>query len=465
VSDIGVIGLAVMGSNLARNIESRGYKVSVFNRTKEVTDQFMKDFSKENNFYGAGELLDFVKSLKKPRKMIIMVKAGAPTDAVIDSLINILDKDDLIIDGGNAWYLDTIRRENACKEKGINFIGMGISGGEEGALHGPSTMPGGPKEAWSLISELLNKISAKVGSDACTTYIGPDGAGHFVKMVHNGIEYADMQLIAEVYHVLQEVAGLSAIEISKVFEDWNKGPLNSFLIEITAQVLKYKDPETGNYLVDLILDQAGQKGTGRWTSQVALDLGVPAPTISAAVDARVLSSIKNERILASKVYSAQNKNVSLDKNKIINLLHSALYVGKIIAYAQGVDILCKASEQYKWNLNISEIAGIWRGGCIIRAALLSQISTAFKTEQNGNLLLKKEIQPIIKEHITSFRELLSYTAQYGVPTLALSSALSYFDSYRSENLPQNLTQAQRDFFGAHTFERKDKEGTFHVKWS
>ncbi len=459
-----VVGLAVMGSNLARNIESRGYPVAVYNRTTEVTDSFMKDF--KGNFTAAKTPAELIASMERPRKIIIMVKAGAGTDAVIDTLLPLVDQGDVIIDGGNAYYKDTIRREASCKARGVHFLGVGISGGEEGALKGPSIMPGGPKDAWEKISKILSDISAKVDGTPCTAYIGPDGAGHFVKMVHNGIEYGDIQLIAEAYHVLRDLLGSEAQQLQSIFENWNKGPLSSFLVEITAKIFNKKDDQGDGYLVDKILDKAGQKGTGKWTVLEALELGVPVPTLAAAVDARVLSSLKDERVIASKALPGPEKRIlGLDRETMIGKVHDALYAAKILSYAQGMALLSAASKANNWNLKLDEIASLWRGGCIIRAVFLEQIRKAFaKTPTLSNLLFDPAMREEVAKSVAGLRTVVEICSLHGIPIPAFSSALSYYDMYRTEHLPLNLTQAQRDFFGAHTFERTDMPGSFHAHW-
>ena len=406
-----------------------------------------------------------------PRQIIIMVKAGAPTDAVIDGLLPLVSKGDIIIDGGNAYYKDTQRREKKCKEQGVNFLGIGISGGEEGALKGPSLMPGGPRDAWKIVAPLLDKIAAQVNGDACTSYIGPDGAGHFVKMVHNGIEYGDMQLIAEAYHILREVGECKASELDNIFENWNRGVLSSFLIEITAKVFKQKDGSDG-YLVDKILDKAGQKGTGKWTVQEALELGVSIPTMAAAVDARVLSSMKEERVKASADLNGPDRSefggdaaFKGDRNSFIHDVHNALYCSKIMSYAQGMAMLRSASQAHTWDLKLDEIAALWRGGCIIRAKFLEVIRDAYRRNPAlTNLLLDPTLKNEVQKSVSGLRKIVRLAAQVGIPVPAFSASLSYFDSYRSAMLPQNLTQAQRDFFGAHTYERLDKPGVFHTNW-
>ncbi|KIY23836.1 MULTISPECIES: NADP-dependent phosphogluconate dehydrogenase [Mesobacillus] len=462
---IGVIGLAVMGKNLAMNIESRGYSVSVYNRSREKTDEMLAE-TEGKNIYGTFSIEEFVHSLEKPRKILLMVKAGAATDATIEQLKPHLEKGDIIIDGGNTYFADTQRRNKELSELGLHFIGTGVSGGEEGALHGPSIMPGGQKEAYELVAPIFQDIAAKVNGDACTTYIGPDGAGHYVKMVHNGIEYGDMQLIAESYFILKHVLGLGAEELHEVFAEWNNGELDSYLIEITADIFTKKDDETGKALVDVILDTAGQKGTGKWTSQSALDLGVPLPIITESVFARFISAMKQERTEASKVLTGpEAKPFDGDKKEFIESIRKALYLSKICSYAQGFAQMRAASEEYDWNLNYGEIAMIFRGGCIIRAQFLQKIKEAYDRDPGlKNLLLDPYFKEITESYQQSLREIISAAVLNGIPVPSLSAALSYFDSYRTETLPANLIQAQRDYFGAHTYQRIDKEGIFHTEW-
>ncbi|NLP50431.1 NADP-dependent phosphogluconate dehydrogenase [Bacillus sp. RO1] len=462
---IGVIGLAVMGKNLAMNIESRGYSVSVFNRSPEKTEEFLQE-TEGRNFKGTYSIEEFVQSLESPRKILLMVKAGGPTDATIDSLKPYLDKGDILIDGGNTLYTDTIRRNKELGELGLNFIGTGVSGGEEGALKGPSIMPGGQKEAYELVEDILKSISAKVEGDACCTYIGPDGAGHYVKMVHNGIEYGDMQLISEAYYLLKNVLGLSAQELHEVFAEWNKGELDSYLIEITADIFTKVDEKTGKPLVDVILDTAGQKGTGKWTSKSALDLGVPLPIITESVFARFISAMKEERVKASGILRGPEAvPFTGDKEAFIESVRKALYMSKICSYAQGFAQLRAASEEYGWDLKYGEIAMIFRGGCIIRAQFLQKIKEAYDREAGlANLLLDPYFKEIVESYQGGLREILGVAIQHGVPVPSFSSALAYYDSYRSETLPANLIQAQRDYFGAHTYQRVDKEGIFHTEW-
>ncbi|MBY6051306.1 NADP-dependent phosphogluconate dehydrogenase [Cytobacillus firmus] len=464
-SQFGVIGLAVMGKNLAMNIESRGYSVSVFNRSREKTDEMLKEVE-ERNFKGTYTIEEFVDSLEKPRKIMLMVKAGGPTDATIEQLKPLLDKGDILIDGGNTFFVDTQRRNKELSELGIHFIGTGVSGGEEGALKGPSIMPGGQKEAYELVAPIFQDIAAKVNGEACTTYIGPDGAGHYVKMVHNGIEYGDMQLISESYFLLKNVLGLTAEELHEVFADWNKGELDSYLIEITADIFTKKDKETGKPLVDVILDTAGQKGTGKWTSQSALDLGVPLPIITESVFARFISAMKEERVNASKVLRGPvASEFTGDKKAFIESVRKALYMSKICSYAQGFAQMRAASEEYGWDLKYGDIAMIFRGGCIIRAQFLQKIKEAYDREPGlKNLLLDPYFKEIVESYQDAAREIISVAVKNGIPVPCFAAALSYYDSYRTETLPANLLQAQRDYFGAHTYQRTDKEGIFHTNW-
>ena len=462
---IGVIGLAVMGKNLALNIESKGYSVAVYNRSREKTDEFLQE-AKGKNIVGTYSIEEFVNALEKPRKILLMVKAGAPTDATIEQLKPHLEKGDIVIDGGNTYFKDTQRRNKELAELGIHFIGTGVSGGEEGALKGPSIMPGGQKEAHELVRPIFEAIAAKVDGEPCTTYIGPDGAGHYVKMVHNGIEYGDMQLIAEAYFLLKHVLGMDAAELHEVFADWNKGELNSYLIEITADIFTKIDEETGKPLVDVILDKAGQKGTGKWTSQNALDLGVPLPIITESVFARFLSAMKDERVKASKVLAGPAvKPFEGDRAHFIEAVRRALYMSKICSYAQGFAQMKAASEEYNWNLQYGNIAMIFRGGCIIRAQFLQKIKEAYDRDPAlPNLLLDPYFKEIVENYQQSLREIVATAAMRGIPVPAFASALAYYDSYRMETLPANLIQAQRDYFGAHTYERIDKEGIFHTEW-
>lgn len=463
---IGVIGLAVMGKNLALNIESRGYSVSVFNRSPEKTDAFLQDEAKGKNFAGTYNIEEFVNSLEKPRKILLMVKAGPATDSTIESLLPYLEKDDILIDGGNTLFEDTIRRNKTLAESGIHFIGAGVSGGEEGALNGPSIMPGGQKEAYDLVAPILEAIAANVDGEPCTTYIGPDGAGHYVKMVHNGIEYGDMQLIGEAYFILKHVLGLDAQELHEVFAEWNKGELDSYLIEITADIFTKVDEETGKPLVDMVLDKAGQKGTGKWTSKNALDLGVPLPLITESVFARCISALKEERVKASNVLSGpEPKQYEGDKEELIEAVRKALFMSKICSYAQGFAQMRAQSKEAGWNLNYGDIAMIWRGGCIIRANFLQKIKEAYDRDPDlENLLLDPYFKGIVENYQSALRDVVAIAVKNGIAVPSFASAIAYYDSYRTAELPANLLQAQRDYFGAHTYQRKDKEGTFHTNW-
>jgi len=465
-SHIGVIGLAVMGRNLALNIESRGYTVSVYNRSREKTDDLLNGPGKGKNLVGTYTLEEFVASLEKPRKVLLMVMAGAPTDAMIDQLVPLLEEGDIIIDGGNAHFPDTQRRNKMLAEKGIRFIGAGVSGGEEGALKGPAIMPGGQRDAYEQVEPILTAIAAKVNGDPCCTYIGPDGAGHYVKMVHNGIEYGDMQLICEAYQLLRDVLGASAEELHEIFAEWNKGELDSYLIEITADIFRHKDPETGKPMVDVILDAAGQKGTGKWTSQSALDLGVPLSIITESVFSRFISAMKAERAEASKKLGGPAPKPYVgDRAAFIEKVRQALYASKICSYAQGFAQMRAASEHYGWNLQYGNIAMIFRGGCIIRAQFLHRIKEAYDRNPDlKNLLLDDYFGGVVQKYQDAWREVVAEAVKRGIPVPAFSSALAYYDSYRSERLPANLLQAQRDYFGAHTFQRVDKAGVFHHDW-
>jgi 6-phosphogluconate dehydrogenase len=487
LSDIGLIGLAVMGQNLALNIADHGFQISVFNRTTEKTDKFVAENpSTPGGVIGTETLTQFVQSLAKPRKMVILVQAGKATDAVIDGLTPLLEAGDIIIDGGNALWTDTIRREKALKEKGLRFIGSGVSGGEEGARFGPSLMPGGDIAAWNELKPIWEAIAAKVdaktgkpipgatpghpvtGGVPCTAYIGENGAGHYVKMVHNGIEYGDMQMICEAYALLGGLLGLKPAEMSTIFAEWNKGSLDSFLIEITTDILQQKDPlNKKKAFVDVVLDTAGQKGTGKWTSTNALDMGVPAPTIAEAVFARCISAIKEERVAASKILKGPGRKYKGSKKALILAIHDALYCSKICSYAQGFQLMRTAEGEFNWKLHFGEIAQIWRGGCIIRAAFLQKITEAYNRDPElANLLLDPYFNKTVKKAQANWRKVVSLAAEYGVPVPTFSSALCYYDSYRSARLPANLLQAQRDYFGAHTFERVDRPRGkfFHVDW-
>ncbi len=485
-SDIGLIGLAVMGQNLALNIADHGFRISVYNRTTATMEKFIADNpSTPGGLRGEAKLEDFVQSLKRPRKIIILVKAGSGTDAVIDGLVPLLEQGDIIIDGGNAHWLDTIRREKDLAAKGLRFIGSGVSGGEEGARFGPSLMPGGAPEAYREIEPIWTAVAAKVDAETgkpipgaapgkpvtggvpCTTYIGANGAGHYVKMVHNGIEYGDMQLISEAYALMRTLLGMEPAEIGDVFGEWNRGLLDSFLIEITADILHQKDPMTGKPFVDVVLDTAGQKGTGKWTSASALDLGVPAPTVAEAVFARFLSAVKDERVAASTILRGPAPSFQGDRPSFVQAIHDALYCSKICAYAQGFQLLRQAQHEYQWQLPFAEIASIWRGGCIIRAQFLQKITDAYnRNPELVNLLLDPYFRGEVERCQDNWRKVVAAAAQNGVAAPSFYSALAYFDGYRSERLPASLIQAQRDFFGAHTYERVDtpRGKFFHVDW-
>ena len=466
--NIGVIGLAVMGKNLALNIESKGFSVSVFNRSREKTDDMLAE-TKGKNIVGTFTMEEFVNSLETPRKMIIMVKAGKAVDDTIAQLKQYISKGDILIDAGNSFYEDTIRRSKQLEAEGYRYIGTGVSGGEEGALNGPAIMPGGEKEVYDLVEPILTAISAKVNGEPCCTYIGTDGAGHYVKMVHNGIEYGDMQLICEAYSLLKNVLGMSADELHEVFTQWNKGELDSYLIEITRDIFAKKDDETGKPMVDVILDTAGQKGTGKWTSKSALDLGIAAPVITEAVYARCISAIKEERVAASKsLKGPSGMSFTGDRKEFIECVRRALYASKICSYAQGFALMKAAAKEFGWDLNYSKIAMIFRGGCIIRAQFLHKIAEAYdKNPDLANLMLDPYFKDILENYQSDWRKTVSTAVTFGVPVQAISSAVAYFDSYRSESLPANLLQAQRDYFGAHTYERTDKpRGEFyHTNWT
>ena len=473
---IGLIGLAVMGANLARNLANNNIQTLVFNRTAAKTEQFIQDFGSNPCLQAAFSLDEFVQNLERPRKIILMIQAGMPVDAMLDTLTPLLEAGDIVIDGGNSYFEDTRRRSERLAEQGIEFVGMGVSGGEEGALHGPSLMPGCSRKAYVQLEPVLQAISAKAGEsgrEPCVTYIGTDGAGHYVKMVHNGIEYADMQLIADVYTIMRQVLGMEPGEMAKVWDEWNKGELSSYLVEITANILKKKDAETGKAMVDVILDVAKQKGTGRWTSMSALELGVATPTITEAVFARNMSGYKEERKELETVYAdltgpTGNKKASFteaEKAQLLEDLRNTLYAAKICAYAQGFNLLGTASETYGWDLQMDKISKIWRNGCIIRARFLDDVSDSF-AKQAGmkNLLFSDFFAEALKKARTGWGRVVALAAERGVSVVALSSALSYFDAYRTANGNANVLQAQRDYFGAHTYQRVDKEGSFHTDW-
>jgi 6-phosphogluconate dehydrogenase len=462
---IGVVGVGVMGKSLALNFESRGYSVAIYDVTEEKVNEILEEHN-DKQLTGTSSVEAFTEMLEKPRKIVMMVPAGEITDKAIDSLLPYLDKGDILMDGGNTYFEDTIRRNKALEEKGINFIGAGVSGGEEGALYGPAIMPSGQKEAYDLFEPFLTAISAKVNGEACSTYIGPDGSGHYVKMVHNGIEYSDMQLICEAYYLMKNVLGLDANELHKIFKEWNEGELDSYLIEITADIFTKIDEETGKPLVEVILDTAGQKGTGKWTSISALDLGVPLSIITESVFARFISAMKEERVKASKILKGpENSKYDGNKEDFIEKIRKALYLSKICSYAQGFAQLQSASEEYNWNLKPGEIAMIFRGGCIIRAGFLQEIKKAYDREpQLTNLLLDPYFKEIVENYQEDARDVAATAIKLGIPVPGLASAIAYFDSYRAASLPANLLQAQRDYFGAHTYQRIDREGTFHTDW-
>ncbi len=464
-ADIGLIGLAVMGENLVLNLAGKGFTTAVFNRTAEKVDAFLQGRARGLPVIGTYSLRELAQALKRPRKIMLMIKAGPPVDSVLQDLVPFLEPGDIVIDGGNSLFTDTQRRTAQLKEHGIHFVGAGVSGGEEGALHGPSIMPGGAQEAWPEIRPILQAIAAQVEGEPCCEWVGPDGAGHFVKMVHNGIEYADMQLIAEAYFLMKHALGLSPREMQAVFEEWNTGELESYLIEITGRILGKVDAETGQPLVELICDAAGQKGTGRWTSQVALDLGVSAPTIGEAVMARIISGAQVQRAKAREIFPVQAAKAQLDRHDFIEAIRAALFASKICAYAQGFDIMRQASEEYGWNLQLGVLAMIWRGGCIIRAQFLHRIKEAYDAQPGlENLLFAPYFSQAVAEAEEKWRLVVSTAVQLGLPVPAFSSALAYFDSLRTSPLWTNLVQAQRDYFGAHTYRRTDKPGTFHTQW-
>ena len=464
-ADIGVVGMAVMGQNLALNIESRGYTVAVYNRTQSTLHEFVQRAS-DKRLLPAPSLAALAASLSRPRKILLMVQAGAAVDRVIADLQPHLEPGDILIDGGNSYFVDTIRRAQQANEAKLRYIGTGVSGGEEGALHGPSIMPGGDRDAYAELEPILSAIAARVDGEPCCTYIGAaDGAGHYVKMVHNGIEYGDMQLISEAYAFMKLALGMSHAEMHATFAEWNRGELDSYLIEITTDILAKTDPETGRPLVEVILDQAGQKGTGKWTSQSALDLGVPAPTIAEAVFARFVSALKPERVAAAARLRGPQAAFSGAPKQFLEALRKALYASKICSYAQGFGLMRAAAQEQGWDLDYGAIAMIWRGGCIIRAKFLGKIKEAYEREPAlANLLLDPYFTDIVHDGQREWREVVATAATIGIPVPALSSALSYYDSYRSANLSANMIQAQRDYFGAHTYGRVDRPGVFHTEW-
>jgi 6-phosphogluconate dehydrogenase len=467
-AQFGMIGLGVMGENLALNVEDHGFSVAVWNLEGEWVDRFVGK-NQGKKITGTKTFEEFTRALERPRRIMMMIKAGKPVDMTIDNIRKHLEPGDILIDGGNSWFKDTQDRTKRLEGSGIHFVGSGVSGGEEGARYGPSLMPGGSKESWQAIKPIFDSIAAKSDSGPCVTHVGPDGAGHFVKMVHNGIEYGDMQLIAEAYEMLRRGLGASADELAEIFDRWNREDLESFLIEITAKIFRVTDPETGGPLVEKVLDKAGQKGTGKWTAQVALDLGVSVPTIAAAIDARVLSSMKDERVGASKILGGMPSKASVDRDEFIKGVHDALYASKICSYAQGMALIQAGSKEWNWSIDMREMARIWKAGCIIRARFLDSIMRAYEERPDlSNLLLAKEFSARIKASESAWRRVVAYAQTSGFAVPAMSASLAYFDAYRSAELPQNLTQAQRDYFGAHTYQRNDKGGDapfVHTDWS
>ena len=467
LSSFGIVGLGTMGRNLALNIESHGFSVAVWNLEGDWTDKFLAEH-RDQRFAGAKTLQDLAASLERPRRILMMIPAGAPVDSMIKQLSPLLDRGDILIDGGNSHFEDTRRREAEMRANGLHFVGCGVSGGEEGARFGPSLMPGGSAESWARIKDVLEAIAAKTEAGACVTHVGPDGAGHFVKMVHNGIEYGDMQLIAEAYDVLHRGLQLSTPEVGDVFAKWNTGVLESFLVELTAHVCRVTDAETGTPLVDVIQDKAGQKGTGLWTAQIALELAVPIPTIAAALDARVLSSMKDQRVAASAHIVGPEPGeafVSSDRRLIIDSVADALHASRICSYAQGMALIAAGSAHYDWHIDLSEMARIWKGGCIIRARVLDSVRHAFGEKPAlANLLLDDALGTQLQDAQAGWRRIASTAVAAGIPIPAMTASLAYFDSYRTARLPQNLTQAQRDAFGAHTFERVERPGFIHADW-
>jgi len=466
LAQIGVVGLAVMGSNIARNFAHKGHTVAVYNRSPEKTRTLIAEHGDEGSFIPSETIEEFVASLERPRRALIMVQAGAATDAVIDQLADVMEPGDIIIDGGNSLYTDTIRREKAIRARGLHYVGTGISGGEEGALTGPSIMPGGTKESYESLGPLLESISAHVDGVPCCTHISSDGAGHFVKMVHNGIEYADMQVIGEAYHLLREAAGLTPAEIADIFREWNKGDLDSYLVEITAEVLSQADEKTGKPLVDVIVDAAGQKGTGRWTVKAALDLGIPVTGIGEAVFARALSSSLAQREAARNLPSGSLAKAPEDRDAFVERVRKALYASKIVAYSQGFDEINAGAKEYGWEIDRGALATIWRGGCIIRAQFLNRIKEAYdRNPELPALVLDEYFRDQVTECLDAWRDVVVTAAQMGIPAPVFSSSLAYYDGLRAERLPAALVQGQRDYFGAHTYQRVDREGAFHPLWS
>jgi 6-phosphogluconate dehydrogenase len=463
---IGIVGLGVMGHNLALNMERNGFPVAGYDLDTAKTKAFLEGPGAGKQIIGVDSPAALMAALEKPRRILMMVPAGAPVDSAIAHLKPHMEPGDILMDGGNSFFQDTERRNKALEAEGFNFMGIGVSGGEEGALWGPAIMPGGQREAWEATAPIFRAIAAKAEDDQpCVAYMGPRGAGHYVKMVHNGIEYGDMQLIAEIYDILHRGLGMSALELADLFAEWNAGELKSYLIEITADILRHTDPESGLPLVEIILDEAAQKGTGKWTSQNALDVGAPIPTINAAVESRILSSLKSQRVVASKIIIGPKLEFKGERGQLIESARAALYASKITSYAQGLGLLKLASDEYKYELNISEIAKIWRAGCIIRANLLGDITAAFQRDPGlVNLLLDESFRVAVESRQKSWRFLVQTAVGLGIPILAVGASLAYFDAYRSERLPANLTQAQRDYFGAHTYRRTDREGTYHTEW-
>ncbi|HVG23629.1 MAG TPA: NADP-dependent phosphogluconate dehydrogenase [Thermoanaerobaculia bacterium] len=467
-SQFGMVGLGVMGANLALNVADHGFTVAVWNREWEKAQKFCAE-NPNRQIVAKQSLQEFVQQLERPRRIMLMIKAGGPVDEMIDKLMPLLEDGDIVIDGGNSWFKDTQRRAERLIADGLHFVGAGVSGGEDGARFGPSLMPGGTRDSWATMQEIFDAIAAKSDSGPCVTYCGPDGAGHFVKMVHNGIEYGDMQLIAEAYDLLRRGLGCDTNELADIFDRWNEGPLQSFLIEITAKIFRVRDPEGSGALVDKVMDKAGQKGTGKWTAQVALDLGVSIPTIAAAIDARVLSSMKDERVAASRVFAAPAIGKPGERQQFIDAVHDALYAAKICSYAQGFALIQAGSREWKWDINLRETARIWKAGCIIRAKFLDSIMRAYERRGDlANLLLDDAFRDDLIKVQPAWRSVTSFAQTSGIPAPAFSASLAYFDSYRTADLPQNLTQAQRDFFGAHTYQRNDKGADtpfVHTDWT